>query len=141
MTKNKSITRLTPAACRKIQAEMLEACRKVADKHGLIAEDVGHRNMDPGFSFEPAFRVSIPAPDGTAYNPEKEMFAIFAEDYGLRPDDFGAEFSTGRERFRITGIDPKRPKYPISVERVPDRKGFKFTAENVAALLKDQPTK
>ncbi|MCP4779746.1 MAG: hypothetical protein GY877_03095, partial [Hyphomicrobium sp.] len=61
---------------------------------------------------------------------------IFAESYGLAPQDYGAEFSNGRERFRITGIDPKRPKYPISVERLPDRQNFKFTAENVTLLLK-----
>ena len=55
--------------------------------------------------------------------------------------DFGREFSTGRERFRIVGIDPRRPRYPVSVERMPDRKGFKFTAENVALLLQAQAVK
>ena len=44
----------------------------------------------------------------------------------------------GGERFRITGIDPKRPKYPVSAERLSDRRGFKFTAENIAMLLKAQ---
>lgn len=37
-----------------------------------------------------------------------------------------------------TGIDPRRPKYPISVERILDHRGFKFTADNVAMLLKAQ---
>ena len=105
-----------------------------------IVEDVGSRNIHPGFAFEPVFRVSIPAPDGTAFNAEKEMFAVLAESYGLAPEDFGREFNTGHERFQITGIDPKRPKYPISAERIPDRQGFKFTAENVVALLKSQAT-
>jgi hypothetical protein len=27
-------------------------------------------------------------------------------------------------------------KYPINAERLPDRRGFKFTAENVAMCLK-----
>ena len=30
------------------------------------------------------------------------------------------------------------PRYPISAERIPDRRGFKFTAENVAMLLQAQ---
>ena len=140
MTKKDGITRLTLAACQKIQAEMLSACRTIARGHGLIVEDVGSRNIHPGFGFEPVFRVSIPAPDGTAFNAEKEMFAVLAESYGLAPEDFGREFNTGHERFQITGIDPKRPKYPISAERIPDRQGFKFTAENVVALLKSQAT-
>jgi hypothetical protein len=67
-----------------------------------------------------------------------EMFALLVEQYGLEAGDFGREFITGGERFRITGIDPRRPKYPISVERMPDRRSFKFTADNVTMLLKAQ---
>ncbi|WP_245452042.1 hypothetical protein [Mesorhizobium waimense] len=114
---------------------MLEACQKIAADHGLAIESAGWRSLDSGFAFEPVFSVSIPASDGTAFNLEKDMFEILAERYGLAPSDFGREFSAGSERFRITGIDPKRPRYPISAERVPDRRGFKFTAENVAMLL------
>ncbi|GLQ78067.1 hypothetical protein GCM10007881_15830 [Mesorhizobium huakuii] len=66
------------------------------------------------------------------------MFALLAEQYGLEAADFEREFIAGGERFRITGIDPRRPKYPISVQRIPDRRGFKFTADNVAMLLKAQ---
>lgn len=117
---------------------MLEACRKIAADHGLVVESAGWHGRDAGFAFEPVFRVSIPASDGTAFNLEKDRFEFLAEHYGLQPSDFGQEFRTGSERFRITGIDPKRPRYPISAERIPDRRGFKFTAENVAMLLQAQ---
>jgi hypothetical protein len=138
MSKSNRMTRLTPAACAEIQAHMLKACQKIAADHGLVIESAGWRSLDTGFAFEPVFRVSLPASDGTAFNLEKDMFAYLAERYGLVPSDFGREFITGGERFRITGIDPKRPKYPVSAERLPDRRGFKFTAENVAMLLKAQ---
>jgi len=133
------ITRLTPAAREEIQNHMLKACQKIAADHGLIIESAGWRGLCSDFSFEPVFRVSIPAPDGTALNLDKEMFALLASRFGLAPSDFGREFTVGGERFRITGIDPRRPRYPISAERVPDRHSFKFTAENVAMLLKAQP--
>ncbi|MBA50452.1 MAG: hypothetical protein CMI51_15750, partial [Paracoccus sp.] len=42
---------------------------------------------------------------------------------------------TRGETFRIMAINPNRTKYPISVERVADARGFKFTAENVAMYL------
>lgn len=135
MSKGKRVTRLTPAACEEIQSRMLEACQKIAADHGLVVEGAGWRGMDTGFSFEPVFRVSIPASDGTAFNLDKDRFAFLAEHYGLARSDFGREFGTGNERFKITGIDPKRPRYPISAERIPDRRGFKFTAENVAMFL------
>ena len=138
MTKQRRIIRLTPAACEDIQARMLEACRKVAADHGLVVESAGWHGMDAGLAFEPAFRVSIPASDGTAFNLEKDRFEFLAEHYGLQPSDFDREFRTGSERFRITGIDPKRPRYPISAERIPDRRGFKFTVENVTMLLQAQ---
>ena len=64
------------------------------------------------------------------------LFEALAEEFGMSPDDFGREFSTVLERFRVVGIDPRRPKYPISVARNPDGKRYKFTAENMALLLK-----
>lgn len=138
MTKGKIVTRLTPTACEEIQTLMLEACQKVAADHGLVVESAGWRGLDTGFAFEPVFRVSVPASDGTAFNLEQDRFEFLAEHYGLQPSDFGREFRTGSERFRITGIDPKRPRYPISAERIPDRRGFKFTAEQVAMILHAQ---
>lgn len=136
MTKHKRITSLTPAACEEIQSRMVEACQKVAADHGLVVESAGWRGLDTGFAFEPVFRVSVSASDGTAFNFEKDRFEFLAEHYGLQPSDFGREFRTASERFRITGIDPKRPRYPISAERIPDRRGFKFTSEQVTMLLR-----
>lgn len=126
---------LTPGLCKTIEAEMLTACAEVAARHGLVAESLGLRAMDLRFNFEFGVRVSIPLPDGSTLEPERMLFEALAEEYGLSPDDFGREFSTGRERFRIAGIDPRRPKYPISALRIPDGKGYKFTPENVALLL------
>ncbi|UIJ32978.1 hypothetical protein LV780_20660 (plasmid) [Cereibacter azotoformans] len=127
---------LTPGLCRRIEADMLEACCQVAQKHGLLAESLGVKAMNLRWNFEFGIRVSIPLADGTALNPERILFEALAEEYGLLPDDYGREFSTGRERFRVAGIDPRRPRYPISAERIPDGQGFKFTADHVALLLK-----
>lgn len=115
---------------------MLEACQEVAARHGLAVDDKGVSNLNLRWGFEVAFRVSIPLPDGSTLDPEQLRFEALARAFDLSPDDFGREFSTGRETFRITGIDPGRPKYPISAERVPDRQGFKFTVEQVALLLR-----
>ena len=83
MTMGKHITRLTPATCEDIQARMLEACRRIAADHGLAIESAGWRDLDAGYVFEPVFRVSIPAPDGSVVNLEKDMFAFLAPRYGL----------------------------------------------------------
>ena len=127
---------LTPGLCKAIEAEMLRACAEVAARHGLMVEGLGVQAMDLRWNFEFGVRVSIPLPDGSTLDPERLLFEALAEEYGLSPDDFGREFSTGQEWFRVAGINPRRPKYPISATRLVDGKGFKFTAENVVLLLK-----
>lgn len=126
---------LTPGLCQRLQRELLEACSAVADRHGLAVDDKGLNNIDLRWGFDMTFRVSIPLPDGRTLDPEQLRFEALAAAFGLSPEDYGREFSTGRETFKVTGIDPRRPKYPISAERVPDRQGFKFTADQVALLL------
>jgi hypothetical protein len=126
---------LTPGPCKAVEAEMLRPCREVAAKHGLVAEGLGMQAMDLRWNFDFGVHVSIPLPDGSMLDPERMLFEALAEEFGLSPDDFGREFSTGRERFRVAGIDPRRPKYPISDTRIPEGKGYKLTAENVVLLL------
>ncbi len=114
---------------------MLDACRAVAARHGLTVEAKEITGIDLRWGFELAFRVSILLPDGSTLDPERLRFEALAEAFGMSAADYGRQFSTGRETFRVTGIDPRRPKYPISAERIPDGQGFKFTAEQVALLL------
>jgi hypothetical protein len=135
MTEAVTPRNLTPGLCKRLEAEMLEACAAVAARHGLKVEGLGIQVMDLGWHFEFGVRASIPLADGTTLQPERMLFEALAEEYSLRPEDFGREFTNGGERFRITGIDPRRPRYPVSAVRIPDSKGYKFTAENVAALL------
>ena len=128
---------LTPVLCQKVQREMLKVCRDVAARHGLVVEAQDITGVDLRWGFDAVFRVSIPLPDGTALDPERLRFEALAQAFGLSPADFGRQFSTGREQFRITGIEPRRPKYPVSAERIPDGQGFKFTADQVVLLLQN----
>ena len=127
---------LTPPLCQQVSQEMLKACQDVAARHGLVAEAKEIAGVDLRWGFDLAFRVSHPLPDGTALDPERLRFEALAEAFGLSATDFGRQFSTGRESFRVVGIDPRRPKYPISAVRIPDGQGFKFTADQVALLLR-----
>ena len=125
----------TPALCQRQSHEMLKACQDVAARHGLVVEAKEIAGADLRWGFDLACRVSIPLPDGTALDPERLRFEALAEAFGLSAADYGRQFSTGRETFRLVGIDPRRPKYPISAERIPDGQGFKFTADQVSLLL------
>lgn len=135
MQNTKPPRNLTPVLCQRLQLDMLKACQDVVARHGLVVEAQEITGVDLRWGFDAACRVSIPLPDGTAFDPERLRFEALAEAFGLSPPDYDRRFSTGRELFRITGIDPRRPKYPVSAERIPDGQGFKFTSDQVALLL------
>jgi len=132
---------LTPGMCEKLKRDMLKACQKVAETHGLFVEGGELSDINLRHSFGIEFRVGIPMPDGTLYSAEKALFEVLAGHFGLKPSDYGRTFHSQGDLFRIVSINPNRPKYPISAERVADRRGFKFTAENVALYLQNSGNK
>lgn len=128
---------LTPALCDRLRRDLLKACQDVAETHGLVVDGGELSDIDLRHGFEIGFRVGIPMDDGALYSPDKAMFEVLAEQFGLEPSDYGRAFRARGEIFRITAINPNRPKYPISVERVSDGRGFKFPVEDVVLYLRD----
>ena len=144
---------LTPALCDRLRLDLLNACRKVAETHGLTVEGGELSDIDLRHGFDIEFSVGIPMDDGSLYSvdralfevlaepfglkpSDRALFEVLAEPFGLKPSDYGRIFRTGGETFRITAINPNRPKYPISVERLADGRGYKFTVENIEMYLK-----
>jgi len=128
---------LTPALCERLRRDLLNACQKAAETHGLTVEGGELSDIDLRHGFEIGFRVGIPMGDGSLYSTDRALFGVLAEHFGLKPSDYGRTFGSGGETFRITAMNPNRPKYPISTERVSDGRGYKFTTENVALYLRN----
>ena len=128
---------LTPELCERLRRDMMKACLTVAETHGLTVEDGELSDIDLRHSFNIGFRVGIPMADGAIYSPDKAMFEVLAPHFGLEPSDYGRKFKSGGDLHRIVGINPNRPKYPISTERVSDGRGFKMPAENVVMYLQN----
>jgi len=126
---------LTPELCERLRRDMMKACLAVAETHGLTVEGGELSDIDLRHSFEIGLRVGIPMQDGAIYSPDKAMFEVLAPHFGLEPSDYGRTFKTGGDLHRIVGINPNRPKYPISTERVSDGRGFKMPADNVVMYL------
>jgi len=127
---------LTPAMCDRLRRDLLLACRDVAETHGLVVEGGDLSDIDLRNGFGIAFRVGIPMADGLLFSQDKALFEALAPSFGLEPSDHGRTFRTGGELFRITAINPNRPKYPISAERVADGRSYKFSVDNVVAHLR-----
>jgi len=60
--------------------------------------------------------------------------------YGLKPEDWGAEYKSGGNVYTICGIRPSAKKYPIIGKRSYDGKKFKFPAADVRIQLKEKET-
>jgi hypothetical protein len=138
MSKANHITKLTPEACDKVLTLMMEACTKIAADHGLVIEGTRWRPKGSGLAFETGFRVSVPGREAEERKREKEIFAALAEECGLKATDFEREFTFEGDRYRITGIDPRRFKYPISAERLSDGRPVKLPLDEVVKLLNEQ---
>lgn len=126
---------LTPAHCEQIRLQMRDACAAVARQHGLVVDDPSIRHVNLRSGFELRLQVGIALSDGTLYAPERALFDALAQDFGLEPSDFHRVFVINGKTHRITGLNPNRPRYPISTQRIPDGRGFKFTAKDVALYL------
>lgn len=131
---------LTPELCERLRRDMMKACLTVAETHGLTVEGGELSDIDLRHSFNIGFRVGIPMADGAIYSTDKAVFEVLAPHFGLEPSDYGRTFRSGGDLHRIVGINPNRPKYPVSTERVSDGRGFKMPAENVVMYLQSADT-
>jgi hypothetical protein len=128
---------LTPPLCEKLRQDMMQACLKVAQAHGLTVEGGALSDIDLRHGFDINFRVGIPLPDGAIYSPDKALFEVLSLHFGLAPTDYGRTFRLRGDLYRVVAINPNRPKYPISTERVSDGRGFKMPAESVVMYLQN----
>ena len=128
---------LTPALCQRLQRDLNRACLEVAKAHGLAMEAGQVREVDLRFALTYSVRVGIAMDDGQIYSRDRALFESLAPAFGLAPSDFGRTFWTSGDLFRLVSINPNRPKYPISADRVRDGRRFKFTADGVLASLNE----
>lgn len=97
-----------------LDAEVRAALEPVAQKHGLTL------SMRGGFSsHECRLTVTFELPAAV-----KEKAALL----GLGEEVVGKLFKYGTRTYRVTGLNPRAPSYPIEAERVPDGKRFRFPA-------------
>lgn len=72
--------------------------------------------------------------DGKAFDENAANFKVFAEDFGLSPNDLGKTFVSSRVEYTISGLKPRNRKYPVIATRG-DGKTFKFHAALVKRLM------
>lgn len=65
---------------------------------------------------------------------QREEFALYARRAGLEPDDYGLVFKSAGTPFKIIGVKPSRPRYPIQALNLHTNRLHKFAPLSDAAL-------
>lgn len=113
-----------------VQADIKAALEAVMNKHGISIEFGGIRYSNSNYTSKMSVNV------GNAEDAARTKFASMCHLFGLKPEDFGREFTTSSGKtFTITGINPGRRKYPISGVS-PRGAKYKFTEDQVIRGLK-----
>ncbi len=117
--------------CRELMAEVEEALKPIAEKHGLTLDWKGRTFYRDQMPVMFQFLVTKQDEDGNALDAKAQAFKRSAVRVGLEPDDLGKEFVSNGEKFRITGLNLRAKRYPVLAERVRDGKKYKFGADMV----------
>lgn len=120
---------------RTFNADAIAALEAVAKRHGVsIAQKAGSFARD-GSNATIKFEIATVGNDGQVQTKDAQAFKRDAALFGIDPEALGTTFTVRGTEYRITGLSTRRPKYPISAERVKDGRAFKFPAEVVSSKV------
>jgi len=119
------IKKITPAVCRKLRQAIDENLAEYAAETGLTVAAKGASYTENSVTFKVEFVLG-----GVDLNEEefKETHFLF----NLPADAFGKEFTYGGKKYKLVGLKPNRPKYPILAEHGGSR--YKLPERSVASL-------
>jgi len=123
------------AFLRDFNKDALAALEKVASEHGVSLRQGSARFTESNATLK--FELSAITSSGEVLKPEVQAFKRSAERFGLHPDDLGGTFIVNKTKYRLTGLKTRRPKLPITADRVYDGRGFKFPASSVTNVQRE----
>jgi hypothetical protein len=120
--------------------DALAALEEVARRHGVSITKGNGRFAREGSNATIKFELATIGSGGEVNSKEAVAWKRDAARYGLDPDALGTLFRVGATEYRITGLNTRRPKFPVSATRVPDGKVYKFRANQLPlACGKSEP--
>lgn len=116
-------------ALRSFNADAIKALEGIAAEHGMSIRPGRHSFNEANATLK--FDLSDITSSGEVLTPEAQAFKLNAALYGLSPDDLYGTFTFRGEQFRLTGLKTRRPKFPISAEKVSTGRPHKFTEDSL----------
>lgn len=116
------MTEIDKTLAQALGKEVEEALNAVAERHGLQVQVRG------GTYDSTLFKPKV---EFTTLDAAEREFARYASLFGLKPDDFNAEFTSQGRLFKVSGVAPRSTKRPILAIEVTTGRTFKFTETGV----------
>ncbi len=125
------ITRFDRATCRELGARMAELLKPLEAEFGVQLAYTGG-TYD---STEAKLAIRFKAGDEkTAIERARNEFALYAGMYGLSKEDFGKTFLFNGKPYKLTGLNPSAPKYPIEGKSMSTGKPYRFPRSAIASI-------
>jgi hypothetical protein len=115
---SKVVTNFTPQTCREVAHDLEVALADFAAERGLTIK-IGGGKYDPSRGeFSPKVTLTMPEKAQGRVASDLRLLGIEAE--------YGTEFTSNGRRFKITGVNFKARKFPVTADAVDDGRGYKF---------------
>lgn len=115
-----------------LSTEVEAALKDLGDKYGI---DLRYNGGNYGGSTG-MIKVNLSVRDtGTGQSGDQAMFNAYASFVGISKEAFGKNFTYKGDTFKITGLRPNAPTYPIRAERIRDGKTYCFPVSVAAKAI------
>lgn len=123
-----AITSLDTKTANLLQKEMTEALQGIALKHGVKITAAGGTINPNHVDVFLKFRVEV-SDIGAKDTARKQEFDQYCELFGMKPEHFGATFTSRGQTYKISGLELRRRKFPIRAVEIASGKELLFTEE------------
>jgi hypothetical protein len=119
---------------RAFRAEVLEALKGVAAKHGIKFELGNGKVAMDGSYLHMQLKAAVLNADGTVETEEAKAFRLFAPMTGMKVEWLGKVFTAGGIKHTITGFRSKASKKPVTTKGS-DGKNYVWPTQSVIVYM------
>jgi len=115
---------------REFQAQLMEAARRLGEKWGICPEEMTGKYREDALNLTIRFGLG----KGDGRDAAERAFCEYAGLFGLEGSDYGRVFVSCGKEYRLLGLKPRSPKYPVIGEGAGGKR-FKFPREVLEDLI------
>jgi hypothetical protein len=128
-----------PQNLKNVRADIDSALLAIKQKYGITIQ-LGNISYSPDKATSRLTMIAVgdaaaaTDPRQAALAKAQAEFKRAASSFGLKPEQFGATFTFGRDTYKLAGLKPRSPKRPVLGTSLRDGKTYVFPESAIAPL-------